>query len=95
MSAEKQRDIGLSIVSKLEFCDLPGMNSVFPVPILNSTMSKVVNKSWEDVWEDLICPCVGSDENINLSSPQKALPGIGKWVSYATDSRDYVGDQCG
>ena len=63
VSTEKQREIGLSFVSKLEFCDLPGMNSVFQVP----------TTSWEDDWKNLICPCVGSDENINLSGPWKEL----------------------
>ena len=73
VSAEKQREIGLSFVSKLEFCNLPGMNSMFRVPTFNSTMNHVGKDSWEDVWDDLICPCVGSDENINLSGPQKEL----------------------
>jgi hypothetical protein len=73
VSAEKQREIGLSFVSKFEFCGFPGMTSVLQVPMLNSTVNKMANNSWEDVWEDLICPCVGSDENINLSGPQKEL----------------------
>jgi hypothetical protein len=73
VSAEEQREIGLHFTSKLEFCDLPGMNSVFEVPSLNSAVDKVVQESWEDVWDALICPCVGIDENINLSGPQKEL----------------------
>jgi hypothetical protein len=63
VSAEKQREIDLSFVSKLEFCDLLGMNSVF----------HVTTSSWKDDWKNLICPCVGSDKNINLSGPQKEL----------------------
>jgi hypothetical protein len=73
VSAEEQREIGLHFTSKLDFCDLPGMNTVFKVPSLNSTVDKVVQESWEDVWDTLICPCVGTDENINLSGPQKEL----------------------
>jgi hypothetical protein len=49
------------------------MSSVFKVPSLKSTVDKVVQESWEDVWDALICPCVGTDENINLSGPQKEL----------------------
>ena len=73
VSAEEQREIGLHFSSKLESCDLPGMSSVFKVPSLKSTVDKVVQESWEDVWDALICPCVGTDENINLSGPQKEL----------------------
>ena len=73
MSAEKQREIGLNFVSKLEFCDLPGMNSMFEVPTLNSTVNCIVKESCDNFWDDIICPCVGSDKNINLSDPQKEL----------------------
>ena len=73
VSAEKQREIGQGFVSKLVFCNLPGMNSMFQVPTFNSTVNQVGKDSWEDVWDDLICPCVGSDQNINLSGPQREL----------------------
>ena len=73
VSAEEQKKIGLHFTSKLDFCDLPGMNLVFKVPSQNSTVDKVVQESWEDVWDARICPCVGKDERINLSGPQKEL----------------------
>ena len=36
VSAEEQREIGLQFVSKLEFCDLPGMSSMFQVSSFHS-----------------------------------------------------------
>ena len=73
VSAEEQREIGLQFVSKLEFCDLPGMASMFQVPSFHFMVDRVGHCSWEDVWRDFICPCVGTEENTNLSGPQKEL----------------------
>jgi len=61
VSAEEQREIGLHFVSKLEFCDLPGMVSLFQGPFLNYVMNRLDHESCEDLWKDLICPCVGSE----------------------------------
>ena len=73
VSVEKQREIGLNFVSNLEFCDLPGMFSMFHVPSPLSMGNTFHHNSWEGVWLDLICPCVGTTENTNLSGPQKEL----------------------
>jgi hypothetical protein len=61
-----------TLFSKLEFSDLPGMLSIFQVPSLCSTVMRVAYE-WEHVWEDLICPCVGSEANTNPSCRQKEL----------------------
>jgi hypothetical protein len=73
VSAEEQREIGLNFVSKLDFCDLPGLSSMFQAPPPPSMVDTFHHSSWEGVWSDLICPCVGTNDNINLSGPQKEL----------------------
>ncbi len=73
VSAEEQWEISLQFVSKLKFCDLPGMASMFQVPFFHSMVDRVDHSSWEDVWRDFICPCVGTEENTNLLGPQKEL----------------------
>ena len=57
----------------LECCDAPGMTSLFQVSSPHSTVNMIDYTSWEDVWKDPVCPCVGVDENQNLSGPQKEL----------------------
>ena len=59
VSAEKQREIGHNFISKLEFCDLPRMNSMFEDPSLISTVNCIVEGSCYNVWDDIICPYVG------------------------------------
>ena len=73
ISAEEQREIGLQFVSKLEFCDLPGVSSMFQVPLFHYMVDRVDHGSWEDVWRGFICPCIGVEGNTNLSGPQKKL----------------------
>jgi hypothetical protein len=73
ISAEEQREIGLQFVSKLEFCDLPGMSSMFQVPSFHPMVDRVDQGSWEDASRDFICACVGMEENTNLLGPQKEL----------------------
>ena len=46
---------------------------MFQVPSFHSMVDRVDHGSWEDVWRDFICPCVGTEENTNLSGPQKEL----------------------
>ncbi len=73
MSAEEQREIGLSFVSGLEFCGLSGVDSMFQFPSSKSTFNTAVHESLDDVWDNIICPCVGTEDNANLSGPQKEL----------------------
>jgi hypothetical protein len=73
VSAEGQMEIGLTFVSKLGICDLPGMSSMFQAfsPHFITDISE--SDSWEACWKDFIGPCVGTDGNANLSGPQKEL----------------------
>ena len=73
VSVKEQREIGLTFVSKLGMCDLPGMSSVFPAASPHSMTDRSESDSWEACWKDFICPCVGTDENTNLLGPQKEL----------------------
>ena len=73
VSAAEQREICLNFVSKLEFCDLPGVSSMFHVPLPLFMDNTFHRNSWEGVWLDLICPCIGTTENTNLSDPQREL----------------------
>ena len=72
MTAEEQRDIGLTFVSRLEFCELSGVDSMFQFPSSKSTFN-TVHDSLDDVWDNIICPCIGTEDNANLSDPQKEL----------------------
>lgn len=72
-SAEDQRETGLYFVSRLKFCDLPGIPSIFQVTSSHCMMDRVDNNSWEHVWKEFVCSCVGTKENGNLSGPQKEL----------------------
>ena len=36
-------------------------------------VNRATHESWQDVWEDLGCPCAGTEGNTNLSGPQKEL----------------------
>ena len=72
MSAEEQREIGLNFVSRLEFCGLSGVDSLSQFPSSQS-MLNAVDKSVDNVWDNIICPCVGTEDNANLSGPQKEL----------------------
>ena len=56
MSAEEQREIGLSFVSRLEFCELSGVDSMFQFPSSKSTFNTAVHESLDDVWDNIICP---------------------------------------
>ena len=71
-SAQEQRAIGLQFVSEVELSNLPGMSCILRVPSLCSSVTRVAYE-WEHVWENLICPCVGTDANTDLSGPQKEL----------------------
>jgi len=62
-----------AFISILLFHDLSGLDSMFRAPFFNPVMNRVAHESWEDVWEDLIYPCVGTKGNSNLSGPQKEL----------------------
>ena len=73
VSAEEQREIGLNFVSKLEFCDLPGVSSMFHVSSPLSMDNTFHCNSCEGVWLDLIGPCIGTSENTKLSGPKKEL----------------------
>ena len=73
VSAEKQREIGLTFVSRLEFCGLSGVDSMFQFPSSKSTFNTAVHELLDDVWETNICPCIGKEDNANLSGPQKEL----------------------
>ena len=73
VSTKEQREIGLTFVSKLGVCDLPGMSSVFPATSPHSMTASSESDSWEACWKDFISPCVGTDDNANLSGPQKEL----------------------
>jgi len=51
VSREEQQEIGLTFISKLGICDLPGMSSVFPAtsphsmqPALSETLGKPVGR---------------------------------------------------
>ena len=72
VSAEEQREIGLNFISRLEFCGLSGVDSMFQFPSSQSTLN-AVHESLDDVWDNIICPCVGTEDNANLSGPQKEL----------------------
>ena len=72
VSAEEKREIGLNFISRLEFCGLSGVDSMFQFPSSQS-MLNVVHESFDDVWDNIICPCVGTEDNANLSGPQKEL----------------------
>ena len=56
----------LEFVSNLEFCDLPGMSIMFQVSCPHAMVNRVDHNSWEDVWKDFICPCVGTKHNMEL-----------------------------
>ena len=62
-----------AFISILVFHDLSCLDSMFRVPFFNPGMNRVAHESWEDVWEDLICPCVSTKRNCILSGPQKEL----------------------
>ena len=65
VSAKEQKGIALNFVSKLACCDAPGLTSL--------TMKTFDYISYDEIWKDSVCPCVGIDENQNLSGPQKEL----------------------
>jgi hypothetical protein len=73
VSAEEQREIGLTFVSKLGVCDLPGMSSMFQAISPHSMTDRSESNSWEACSKEFICPCVGTDKNANLSGHQKEL----------------------
>ncbi len=70
--AEEQREIGLKFISRLEFCGLSGVDSVFQFPSSQSTLN-AVHGLLNDGCDNIICPCVGTEDNANLSGPQKEL----------------------
>ena len=70
VSAEEQREISLNFISRLEFCGLSGVDSMFQFPSSQSTLN-AVHELFDDVWDNIIFPCVGTEDNANLSGPQK------------------------
>lgn len=56
VSAEEQREIGLTFVSKLGICDLPGTSSMFQAVSPHSTTDRSESNSWEACWKDVFVP---------------------------------------
>ena len=73
MLLRKSRETGLYFNSELDSLSNLEWIHCFECLLLILSLKRMAHKSWQDVWEDLVCPCVGTKGNTNLSGSQKEL----------------------